>query len=135
MHRICSGGPTLQSYHKICKGNVTITVICNRFRYCRGPWNDVYTTRDSPEQPHMIVVTHKKLLKVERGHRATRWCNIVGIQRIYGMFTCPKLPCPTLESSLAGALFNMRMNISSFAIDHCLNIATLLMNILSTHID
>ena len=61
------------------------------------PWNVAYTARDSPGQPHMIVVAHKKLLKFERGHRATRWCNMVGIQRIYGMFTCPRLSYPTLE--------------------------------------
>ena len=61
------------------------------------PWNGVYTARDSPGQPHMIVVIYKKLLKFERGHRATRWCNMVGIQRIYDMFTCPRLSCPTLE--------------------------------------
>ena len=61
------------------------------------PWNGVYTARDSPGQPHMIVVTDKKLLKFERGHRATRWYNIVGIQRIHDMFTCPRLSCPTLE--------------------------------------
>ena len=61
------------------------------------PWNGVYTARDSPGQPHMIVVIDKKLLKFERGHRATRWCNIVGIQRIYGTVTCPRLSCPTLE--------------------------------------
>ena len=38
-------------------------------------------------------------------------------------------------SSLAHALFNMRMNILSFEVDQCLNTATSLMNILSTHID
>ena len=53
------------------------------------PWNGVYTTRDSPVQPHMIVVIDKKLLKVERAHRATRWCNMVGIQRIYGTVHVP----------------------------------------------
>ena len=53
------------------------------------PWNGVYTARDSPGQPHMIVVTDKKLLKFERGHRATRWCNILGIQRIYGTVHVP----------------------------------------------
>ena len=53
------------------------------------PWNGVYTARDSPGQPHMIVVADKKLLKVERGHRATRWCNILGIQRIYGTVHVP----------------------------------------------
>ena len=47
------------------------------------PWNCAYTARDSPVQPHMIAVAEKKLLKFERGHRATRWCNMVGIQRIY----------------------------------------------------
>ena len=61
------------------------------------PWNGVYTARDSPGQPHMIVVIDTQLLKVERGHRATRWCNMIGIQRIYDMFTCPRLSCPTLE--------------------------------------
>ena len=45
----------------------------------------------------MIVVIDKKLLKFERGHRATRRCNMVGIQRIYDMFTCPILSCPTME--------------------------------------
>ena len=57
---------------KFVTKNVTVTVICNRFCYCRGPWNGVYTARDSPGQPHMIVVIDKKLLKFERGHRATR---------------------------------------------------------------
>ena len=64
--------------------------MCNRFRYCRGPWNGAYTARYSPGQPHMIVVIDKKLLKFERGHRATRWCNIVGIiQLIYGTVHVP----------------------------------------------
>ena len=39
----------------------------------------------------MIVVIDKKLLKFERDHRATRRCNMVGIKRIYDMFTCPRL--------------------------------------------
>ena len=51
----------------------------------------------------MIVVTDKKLLKFERGDRATRRCNIVGIQRIYDMFTCPRLSCPTLECRIYSA--------------------------------
>ena len=38
-------------------------------------------------------------------------------------------------SSLAHALFNMRVNILSFAIDHFLNTATSLIGILSIHID
>ena len=36
------------------------------------PWNGVYTARDSPGQPHMIVVIDKKWLKFERGDSTTR---------------------------------------------------------------
>ena len=36
------------------------------------PWNGAYTARGSLGQPHVIVVIDKKLLKFEKGHRATR---------------------------------------------------------------
>ena len=49
-------------------------------------WNVVYTARDSPGQPRAIVVVHQKQLKFERGHRATRQCDITYIQRIYDTY-------------------------------------------------
>ena len=48
--------------------------------------NVVYTARDSPGQPRAIVVVHQKQLKFERGHRATRQCDITYIQRIYDTY-------------------------------------------------
>ena len=50
------------------------------------PWNVVYTARDSPGQPHMIVVVRIKWLEFERGDRATRQCDITYIQRIYDTY-------------------------------------------------
>ena len=44
--------------------------------------------RDSPGQPHAIVVIDKKRLKFKRGHRATRQCDITYIQRIYDAYKC-----------------------------------------------
>ena len=45
----------------------------------------------------MIVVIHSKWLKFERGHIATRPRDITYIQRIYSMYECHILPCPTLK--------------------------------------
>ena len=47
-------------------------MICLHVPDCHvRPWNVVYTVRDSPVQPHLIVVVRIKWLEFERGHRAT----------------------------------------------------------------
>ena len=62
-------------------------MICLHVPDCHvRPWNVVYTARDSPGQPRAIVVVHQKRLKFERGHRATRQCDITYIQRIYDTY-------------------------------------------------
>ena len=62
-------------------------MICLHVPDCHvRPWNVVYTARDSPGQPRAIVVVHQKQLKFEKGHRATRQCDITYIQRIYDTY-------------------------------------------------
>ena len=53
-------------------------VLTHTARGCKLVWKVMYWSN-----------IHKKLLEFERGHRATCWCNIVGIQRIHGTVHVP----------------------------------------------
>ena len=62
-------------------------MICLHVPDCHArPWGVVYTARDSPGQPHLIVVVRIKWLEFERDHRATLQRDITYIQRIYDTY-------------------------------------------------
>ena len=91
---------------------------CNQVCYCEAyhhltGWFDEHCS--TPEVDPYLLVPSKKVIIVQY-----RWLFLSSLMNL---------------SSLAHALFNMRVNILSFAIDHFLNTATSLINILSTHID